>query len=55
MRTSSMQGRMPGILGSAALAVVLAVVLAAGTAGMSAQPAAASVSSPAVPAAGLSQ
>ena len=51
MRMSSMRGRMPGILGSTALAVVLA----AGTAGMSAQPAAASVSSPAVPAAGLSQ
>jgi murein L,D-transpeptidase YcbB/YkuD len=36
-------------------ATAVAVVLAAGTAGMSAQPAAASISGPAVPATGLSQ
>jgi murein L,D-transpeptidase YcbB/YkuD len=50
MRMSSMRGRMPGLFGSTALAVVLA----AGTAGMSAPPAAASASSLAVPATGVS-
>jgi murein L,D-transpeptidase YcbB/YkuD len=50
MRMSSVRGRMPGLLGSTALAVALA----AGTAGMSAPSAAASASGLAVPATGVS-